>query len=429
MPTVRMFGDFGEEYTKGKIIINDPDSLSSDTFYMYAKYRGASSLKYDKKNFAIKLVDQNDSKLNASLLGMRDDNGWILDAMASDKARMRNRVAFDIWNAMNVKPYYYDKEPNVRTGIDGRFVELYINNQYNGLYCLNEKLDRKQLKLKKMKDDVVRGVLYKGDNWYGTSFRDAPEGYTNQDTVYQGFEAVYPDVKDNGVTEWGPLVEKEDFVLNTSNEEFVSEFSTQFDKPVFIDLLILITTIGAMDNHGKNMFFYIYDTTDDKKMSFAPWDMDSSFGRSWDATKFANAFDKVSFDNNLYKRLKNLDGSLLDSIANRYFELRKTVLSTDSLKARFDDYFRYFAETGAGAREYLRWNGKNGIKLNFVKELKYLHEYLDYRMEILDEYYRLKHIPVRVENPVIYDFLGRQVDGLQPGRFFIWNGRGVWIMR
>ena len=124
MPVIKIYGDFFDEYTEGKIIVCDPDSLYPDTFNMLAKYRGGTSKNYEKKNYAVKLVDEFGLKLSASILGMRDDNSWILDAMAVDKARMRNRVAFDIWNAMDVKPYYYEREPKVRTGISGKFPQI-----------------------------------------------------------------------------------------------------------------------------------------------------------------------------------------------------------------------------------------------------------------------------------------------------------------
>ena len=54
MPIVKMYGDFGDAYTKGRIIVYDPDSLMPDTFDMYAKFRGASSKYYEKKNYLCK---------------------------------------------------------------------------------------------------------------------------------------------------------------------------------------------------------------------------------------------------------------------------------------------------------------------------------------------------------------------------------------
>ena len=437
MPIVKMYGYIGEEYRNGKIIIYDPDSLMPDTFDMHVKFRGASSMYYDKKNYAVKLVDSCDSKLDASLLGMRNDNSWILDAMAVDRARMRNRVAFDIWNAMDVKPYYYEKEPKARTGISGKFVELYLNDEYRGIYCLNEKLDRKQLKLKKMKNDEIRGILYKGFDWNGTLFKDEPEEYFNDSSIYQGFESMYPDVEEDGFTDWEPLVEKENFVLNSSNEDFVSEYATHFDVPVLINLHILINLVAAIDNRGKNQFFYIYDATEDKKMSFAPWDMDASFGRSWDGTVFEDVEKGFWYGNNIVAHAEILDDSFLRDVSRRYFDLRKTILASDSLKSRFEEYFSLFEETGAARREFNKWNGEDGIIIAFVEEKDFIYQFLDSRLEFLDSYYGkyydktadIKNLPNETSDKVVYDIFGRRVYNLQPGQFYIKSDGHVYFNR
>lgn len=433
MPVIKIYGDFFDEYTEGKIIVCDPDSLYPDTFNMLAKYRGGTSKNYEKKNYAVKLVDEFGLKLSARLLGMRDDNSWILDAMAVDKARMRNRVAFDIWNAMDVKPYYYESEPKVRTGISGKFVELYLNDDYNGIYCLNEKLDRKQLKLKKIKDDEVRGVLYKGFDWNGTCFGDEPEPYSNDSSVYQGFETVYPDVKDNGKTEWEPLIEKEDFVVNSSEDVYAAEYAEHFDVPMLMYLHILINTIGAIDNRGKNQFFYIYDITENKKMSFAPWDMDSSFGRDWRSWVYEDSYDKLWFENHIITQINDVDSTFLNNVANLYFKLRKTLLANDSIKSRFDEYFKLFEETGAAKREYARWNGTDDIELNFEEEKEFIHQFIDIRMAFLDGYYGdysgVRNIPSEISDGIIYDIFGRRVYNPQPGQIYIMNGRCVYFRK
>ncbi len=105
------------------------------------RYRGSSALVFAKKSFSVKLVDDAGEDLNASLFGIRSDNSWILDAMAIDRIRMRNRVCFDIWNAMSRTPYT-TKSGN-RNGTEGVFVELFLNSQYHGLYCFTDKIDRK----------------------------------------------------------------------------------------------------------------------------------------------------------------------------------------------------------------------------------------------------------------------------------------------
>ena len=132
------------------------------------KYRGNTSIRYDKKSFTIQVVDGQGEELNANLFGLRRDKTWVLDAMAVDRIRMRNRVNFDVWNAMSRVPY--DTELDRRNGTVGLFVELFINGEYHGLYCFTDKVNRKLLDLKKPRVDdkgqpIIRGVLYKGREW------------------------------------------------------------------------------------------------------------------------------------------------------------------------------------------------------------------------------------------------------------------------
>lgn len=98
---------------------------------------------YDKKSLAVRLVDGRGDDLDANVLGIREENSWILDAMAIDRIRMRNRICFDIWNSMSSTPY--DTGYDNRNGTDGVFVELFLNGEYWGLYCLSDKVDRKLL--------------------------------------------------------------------------------------------------------------------------------------------------------------------------------------------------------------------------------------------------------------------------------------------
>ena len=97
-----------ENYTPGRITIFDPERRTegrlSSSFSCKVRYRGATSLRYEKKSFTVKLLDENGENLDANVLGIRNENDWILDAMAIDRIRMRNRVCFDLWIEMNRTP-------------------------------------------------------------------------------------------------------------------------------------------------------------------------------------------------------------------------------------------------------------------------------------------------------------------------------------
>ena len=174
-----------------------------EEFHTLLRYRGASALNYDKKNYAVKLTDANGEDMDASLLGMRSDNSWILDAMAADMARMRNRVSTDLWLALSTRPYYANLEPSMVNGTHGEFVEVTVNGAYWGIYCLTEKVDRKQLKAKKYKDNTVRGVLYKAIAH--DALREITEVPKNTSATWQGWEAQYPDPSKGEPFTWEPL--------------------------------------------------------------------------------------------------------------------------------------------------------------------------------------------------------------------------------
>lgn len=141
--------------------MHDPSATDTDsTLNVRMRYRGDNAMFYDKKSYSLKFTDTAGNKQERQWLGMRSDNYWVLDAMAVDKSRMRNRVAMDLWNDMKARPYYASSRSDVKTGVRGRLVEVFIGGRYAGIYNLTEHIDRKQLDL-----DKQHGMLYKSKQW------------------------------------------------------------------------------------------------------------------------------------------------------------------------------------------------------------------------------------------------------------------------
>lgn len=381
-------------YTTGSLRVTDPASLGYDSLMIAAfKYRGASSSNYPKRSYAIKLRDENGNSVDRKLLGYRSDNNWILDAMYIDLACMRNRVATDLWNAFECKPYYADREKKVRTGTRGKFVEVILNGQWWGLYCMTEKMDRKQLKLKKFVpaaqsttgENEVHGVLYKSNQW---SYEVFMGHESNDDNDYKQviyphkkvsdyknilgqetwceYEFKYPDYEDEAV-EWRPLHDAANMVA-TSFILNIDSVKSRFDYPMLRDYYLFIDLLLATDNHGKNLFWYAYDTQgpEGDKLSLAPWDLDGTFGQDWDGV-ITNTKD-VTLDFDTY--IKNYEhgqfaifdliksrSEWLQDLKDRYAELRiKGVISGDSIANRFANYASLFEASLADQREQNMWS-------------------------------------------------------------------------
>ena len=92
--TLTMIGDVDEPYT----------------VYCGVEYRGQSSLAYEKKSLGLELWNDVEGydKRRESVLGMREDDDWIIDAMAIDPLRMRNPVSLRTWHDIFTTP---DEDP------------------------------------------------------------------------------------------------------------------------------------------------------------------------------------------------------------------------------------------------------------------------------------------------------------------------------
>lgn len=382
----------GSYYTTGSLRVTDPASVGYDSLMIAAfKYRGASSSNYPKRSYAIKLRDENGNSVDRKLLGYRSDNNWILDAMYIDLACMRNRVATDLWNDFECKPYYADREKKVRTGTRGQFVEVILNGKWWGLYCMTEKMDRKQLKLKKFVPaaesttgkDEVHGVLYKSKQWSYEVFmgheqnddtdnknyypHTAVSSYSNTlgKETWCSYEFKYPDYEDEAV-DWKPLHDAANMVA-TSLILSTDKVKEYFDYPMLRDYYLFIDLLLATDNHGKNMFWYAYDLqgTEGSKLSLAPWDLDGTFGQDWDGLTTKTYDVTLDFDTYINKNehgqfaIFDLIKSKADwqqDLKSRYAELRtKGVISGENIANRFATYASLFGASLADQREQSQW--------------------------------------------------------------------------
>ena len=443
LPIIQLNGSFGYDYQDGTMLLYEPDKAYADTLQASIKWRGSTTNTPDKhkRNYKIKL------KKDRKLLGMRNDNNWILDAGQPDVFRLRNRVAMDIWSDMAPPLYYAQQEPKARSAISGKVVEVFLNDEYMGIYNFSENMDRKQMKVKKIDaEGNIRGCLYKAKGWgYPLMYDTLYVPTNNLSEQWDHFEVKYPDLADNDTTDWTTLYNAIDFVVMSSEQEFRDHVAEYFDIPVLVDYCIFGSALNAIDNYGKNIYWAVYDKTVDKKLTLAAWDLDCTVGQRW-ASQFNPDFISPHFlfdmTFGLTKRLIQLDvDNFVDKLNTRYAELRKGILATDSLQRRYEYYYDLITRSGAAKRETTRWSGDsdiNGELMSFDYEISYIKSWLTRHLRDLDrEGFPLSEqvipeaINPLVESPVrrddiIYDLTGRRVSPASMSKgIYIVNGRKV----
>ena len=383
LPIVSIEADnYSVGFSNGKFSYLNATGMSKE--YVDVRWRGATSLSYTKKSYALKFKDAGGNNLDVSFGNLRSDNYWILDAMANDKARMRDRVSRELWNDFSTSSYLVQSGKSSLNCTRGFFVELFVNGSYNGIYCFNERMDRKQLQLKKYKSGTIHGVLYKSEVW--SSLSTMPTPYDNSSSKWGGWLSSYPSVEDEGITDWKPLSDIIEFLNQKNTEAISSNIEERLDVPVWMDYFLYINLLHADDNMAKNIFMYIEDITKNHKFGIAIWDLDATWGRNYCGGE-TSALNEFVIYNMAFFCLKNYYNRFQADVTARYAQLRETYFAEENIKRRFESYFALFEKSGAAVRETNRWSNYNDIKLDFANEKNYVLQWISDRLQSLDIQY------------------------------------------
>ncbi|MCH5221974.1 MAG: CotH kinase family protein [Muribaculaceae bacterium] len=433
-----------DEYIQGEMRLVTPDGGVIELPACF-KTRGATALQYSMKpSFNMKLRDADDNELDTNLLDLREASSFILDAMAIDRICMRNRVCFDIWNAFSRLPYKSDF--GSRNGTVGKFVEVYMNDEYKGIYCLSDKINRKLLDLKKPQEEngnvTIRGVLYKNGT---TDIADQnTPGFYNDMMVcvarwHDAWELHEPE--DYPCEEvWQPLL---DYYDNNTDYSYVS---AHFFEENLVDYTLFVMALSLADNWGaKNKYFSIrniQEEGDKSKFVITPWDLDTSLGGDYNGSLYDGNYsnwaikDIVSAANSPFSTCLPQEG-FKASLKKRWQEIRKTSLSVDSVAGRMYDYCTLFTESGAWKRYIDYWDAKSS-RPRYVSDLKaevdLIVEWYRERFMQMDAYFgvdesSLSTVEVADDSfsEEYYNIQGVRVDRdkLSPGLYIVRKGDSV----
>lgn len=380
-----------DAYHPGRFRLIDPlartEGLTDASFDCLIRHRGNSALVYDKKPMAVKLLDADGDDLDVNVMGIRSENSWILDAMAIDVARMRNRACFDLWNEMGHLPY-----APTRNGTEGRFVEVLIDGSYEGLFCLSDKVERQLLGVIKYQTSTgqVRGVMYKCAGWGLSAYLGGYEGEPTDALTWNDWELKYPDDYPSPQA-WQRLVETIDFtsVLTNTPENFAARWKEYFYEDNVIDFGLFLWAFNLRDNAFKNVYLSSRDVTLDPRLLFTPWDLDCSLGRNYDGSLWDAPADYSLLDNtHLYYQLFQSDpDGFLSRMKARWLELRDGALSPENVERRLRAYADLLQSSGAWAREREAWNG-NPVVLpeSLDSEIDYMADWYRRNLEAIDRF-------------------------------------------
>ncbi len=346
------------------IIWNEEGGMNStrDTFNHYNGYiaietRGSSSQNFPKKSYGFETRDENGEDIDFPLLGLPAEEDWIFYGPYSDKSLIRNALAFSLAKSFG----HYSSRI--------RFVELFLNNNYQGVYLLMEKIKRDSVRvdIANLKPDEIKGpdltggYIIKIDKTTGSGGGGWHSPYSNSNggkTYYQ-YEVPADD----------EIADKQKEYIKEYVKAFESAvFARKFDGPgsykdyieysTFIDYILLSELARNVDAYRLSTF--LHKDKNGKLRAGPVWDFNLAFGNAdyynaWQTAGFQLDFrmEEQDWDNPFWWRTMWADTAFVNAMRCRWESLRRESWSTQQILNTTDSLVNLLDD--AVARNFQRW--------------------------------------------------------------------------
>ena len=311
------------------------------------KLRGNSSLSFNQKKYTIELRDENGKEKDFSLLGLPANSDWVLLAPYNDVSMMRDPMAFQLWRDMG------------HWGPRTEMVELYVDDDYRGIYILSEAIKRgeQRVNVSKLKKTDIEGRELTGgyilridaydedDATFASKVPGIGEGIMTSQIVWS---CIYPKKKNLQEEQLAYIKAFVDSVeLTIQSEHFTDPrwgYARFIDVPSFVDYFIHTELSLNADGYKRSAYFYKEKDKEDgsigKLFAGPVWDYNLAYGNC----NFCNAnnIEAWCFEGGntqptpaLWQRLLQ-DPSFRKAVKKRYKELRKGILSDEAIGKYID---------------------------------------------------------------------------------------------
>ena len=346
-----------ERFVNGEMeIIDNPDydnhlsdkaAIKSD---IRIRYRGESSLGYDKKQYAIKLINNNDSSRKLSVMSMKENNDWILNVSMIDASLIRNYMAYDLGSSM----FPYTPE--------AKFCEVIFRNgddySYQGVYLMMEKIeegkDRVPLSNYEKGDRLVSYLLKRDRE--DKSKRQLSTYCSRNDLCYGRISVLYPEddeIDDEAFNYIEDDIDSIERILYSKDQDEFEKWPDYIDKDSFVDYFLINELFGNYDAGNNSTYYY---KNKNGKLHVGPlWDYDGAMDNY--STELNNP-ENIAFNGQPYFKQLCRSKYYVDELNERYAEMQSSIFGTEYINSYIDSVSEFLGN--AALRDWSRWSDQYG---------------------------------------------------------------------
>ena len=341
----------------------------------------------------MRFINQDGSQNPLETLGMSKHDKWVLNGMYSDKSLLRNHIAYKMGrDTMEYSP-------------DTRFVEVYMNKEYIGIYLLVEKIERDEERVPISKNNekyrdisfiVSRDKIKVGDIILENDWDTFEDEYTVvlKDTLKlkSVFTTTYPSKKNMTEEDKLKIVNYiNDFEYALRSNRFTDKkegYLKYIDADSFINYAMVNEITKNID--GGEVSAYFYKDLGEKMKAGPLWDFDRSISNTGisdidsptgfkmvNTIWFERLFQDEYFANRYKINYKKYRSTIwTDSNINKMIDEAILELNPDVEKNiekwykdyTLEDYHKETEEVRKFLLERLEWMDKNIDSVKRIKE-------------------------------------------------------------
>jgi len=360
--------------------------------------RGKSSTGFPKKNYGLETRGPDGEDWNVALLGMPDEADWVLHGPYSDKTYMRNAFAYALGRQMG------GDEPG-RWQPDSVFTEVFVNDQYVGIYVFTEKIkkDPDRVDIEAPAETSDSGDLTGGYIVKREDSGEADSWSTEAGTV---LDHHYPSTNDISVEQQayikGYLDAFETMMVGLEATHPHDGYRAWVDLDSWIDVLLINELSKNVDGYRKSAYMIKHSDEADNdlagRLQMGPmWDFNITFGNAnyceggstsgWVVTAKASCADLQAIP--FWWQVMWDDDDFRSDVRERWEAHRAGPLADEEMTALLVEWADWLAE--AEARDHATWGTLGNyvwpnvfVGKTYEEELEYMTTFVVERAAWMD---------------------------------------------
>ena len=311
--------------------------LQSMSSHARAHYRGGITLHGPKKAYRVEFTRNSNGKgkivQEVPVLGQVKD--LLLIPMMLDSTMMHDRISWDMYAHSRPESESYGARKTT-------YVELFVNDSYEGIYLLLEPFDHVE--------ELNKAGGAQNCAVYRTGSVEADKDRPNIQGAYvegRGYELHY---EPTGAKEFAALRDFIDLCSMEDDQEFAARSLEIVDLDSMLHYVAHLQMYSMIDNVFNNFFVIASSDSGKTRYSFAPWDMDMTWGMPGNPYDMWVYFPPAD-------RMINLDagGIVRDRLYEIWTELRAQALTYENIEKYIEQYVHELNDSGAWMRNAERW--------------------------------------------------------------------------